>query len=427
MEFLASLVPNWLIEWLRIYALPFFKLQFRVILRALFLGVTDTILFISLPITITIGSQNVWNARYHLTTTQQAQIEHWANTAQMIAYVEDVPPVVPLVLWYKEGGLQALNPDNCEGIMGLYTAVSSGEIPCFSPGEIDAREIIEQLHLGARTFKEHCPEISYTTVNPNVIKRCYLAYNAGPNSRTPPNSSAYVMNGYDDQHQNMIHTDIQGRQYKLTALGAWPTHISMQAQLAQSGKASAPMFILAPAMLAQELIDKVWTSQADRKRPSDVVLTPNATPTMCRASKVFECFITPYTSGDANLHPRLSPLQIGPLQSSALTCGLLPGLDLTPPKQSVVLAPMPGYLTRYTDSKGHLAVQIENAEWTVWITGMRSYTAPEGDLEAGKTIGVIGGADSQTPAIHYTVYDKTNDGFVDGLSFVPATACPASN
>ena len=428
MEWLTQLLPGWLLEWLQIYVAPFFKLQMRALLRALMWGVTETIVFIGLPITLSIGSQAVWNARYQLSMAQQEQVEAWASISRLIAYIEDVPPVVPLVLWFKEGGVSAENPNNCEGIMGLHTAVTTGALPCFPAGPVTPREIAYQLQLGTRTFKEYCPEITYTTTDPTVIKRCYLRYNAGPASQSDPNQSAYVMNGYDAKHQNMILTDVRGQQYRMTALGAWPAHIAIQTQLAQRQQPAAPAALLAPAMLIQEFLDKVWVLREDMPAPTaDVVLDPEAEAQMCRVPEVRDCFIEPHTQGDAALRPAESPLLIAPVESGELACGLLPGVDLIPPKPSVALAPMLGDLTRYADGMGHLAVQIENEEWTVWVTGLRSYIAAQGKIEVGHPIGAIGGAESRTPSVHYAIYDKINAGFVDPLSFVPADMCPPAD
>lgn len=435
MEWITGLLPGWLVEWFRIYIAPFLKVQIRVMARAMLSGITDTLLFISLPLVISFGSQAVWSSRYQLTMTQQTQLERWGSVAQLIAYMEDVPPVVPLVLWYKENGMREENPNNCEGIMGLYSAVTSGALPCFPPGPISASEVARQLRMGTQVFKNYCPDISYTTTDPKLIQKCYLYYNAGPRSRTAPDNSAYVMNGYDAAHQNMILTDIQGRQHRLTALGAWPTHIAMQMQLAQWHTTGMPPAVLAPAMLVQELIDKIWTAteNVEENRPSDVVLdtdntiASDASPVLCRAPIVQECFIEPHSEGDVSLRPNLSPLLITPFAQGELMCGLFPGIDLVPPKASLVLAPMPGTLTRYSDGQGNLTVQIENDEWTLWLIGLRSYTVSEGTIAAGDPIGAVGGAGSQTPGVHYAVYDRISVGFVDALSFVPAADCPPSN
>ena len=256
---LLDLIPNWLIEWSRIYVKPFLETQIRVMFHAILRGALDTILFISLPLTLSAGSQSIWNQRYQFSTVQQERIMEWADISQLIAYQEDIPPIVPLVLWYKEGGLKTENPLNCEGIMGLYSDVQSGKLPCFPAGPASPWEIAYQLRIGARTFKEYCPDISYTTTDPRILKQCYLFYNAGPRARTDPNSSGYVMNGYDSAHQNMMHVDVQGNEYRLKALGAWPTHLAMQAQLMQRDEPAPAQIIRAPVMLARELLAKAET------------------------------------------------------------------------------------------------------------------------------------------------------------------------
>jgi hypothetical protein len=436
MEWITGILPGWFVEWFRLYIVPVLRVQVRVMAKALLAGVTDTLLFITLPLVVSFGSQAIWSNRYQLTMAQQTQMEKWGSTSQIIAYMEDVPPVTPLVLWYKENGMREENPGNCEGIMGLYTAVTSGALPCFPPGPISAGEVARQLRMGVQIFKSYCPEISYTTTDPQLIKKCYLHYNAGPRSRMNPNASAYVMNGYDAAHQNMILTDIHGRQYRLTALGAWPTHIAMQAQFSQRRTAAMPPAVLAPTMLIQEAWDKLWTitEKVKQDRASDVVLEAppvipgeDASPASCRPPIVQDCFIEPHSDGNDSLRPGLSPLLITPFQHGELMCSMFPGVALVVPKASLVLAPMPGYLTRYSDGRGNLTIQIENDEWTLWLIGLRSYTAGEGVVAAGDTIGAVGGAGSQTPGVHYAVYDKIAAGFVDALSFTPATACPATN
>ena len=106
------------------------------------------------------------------------------------------------------------------------------------------------------------------------------------------------------------------------------------------------------------------------------------------------------------------------------TCDLMPGIELVPPEASIVLAPVNGYLSRFSDSHGHLAVKIENEVWIVWITGLRSYVVPAGDVTVGTAIGAASGAGSRTPGIHYAIYDKISAGFVDPLSFIPMDVCP---
>ncbi|MEA3308651.1 MAG: hypothetical protein U9Q70_03955 [Chloroflexota bacterium] len=415
------LIPHWLIEWSRIYAKPFLKVQLGVMFHAILHGVLDTILFISFPLALSVSSQSVWNQRYQFTAVQQERIMEWADISRLIAYQEDIPPIVPLVLWYKEGGLKTENPLNCEGIMGLYSAVQTGELPCFPAGAITSWELAYQLQLGARTFKEYCPTVSYTTTDPRLLKRCYLYYNAGPRTQTNPDSSAYVMNGYDSTHQDMLHVDVQGQEYRLKALGAWPTHLAIQAQLMQRGEPAPAKLVRAPLMLAREMLARAKTkistvkiNESGEARAADT----------CREPVVQECFVLPHPAGEPSLRPHTSPFLETPIQRSNITCDLLPGVDLLPAKTALILAPLPGELTRYTDQYGHLAIQIENEEWTVWLTGLRAYVAREGNIVTGTVIAAVGGEGNQVTLIHYTIYDKIQAGFVDPLSFLPEGSCP---
>ena len=419
MEGLFQLIPAWLQEWIQVYISPAVRLEFRRLLGVLGRGILDTILFLSLPITLSYSSQSVWQTRYTLTVQQQQQVQQWASVANLIAYRVDVPPVVPLVLWYKEAGMRAENPANCEGIMGLYTAIKTGQHPCFPPGPIGARDVAYQLELGTRVFKEYCPQLSYTTTDPELLKRCYLYYNAGPRSRSDPNRSAYVMNGYDSAHQNMIHRDIEGRTYRLEILGAWPVHLAMQAQLAQSGDLPAPPALLAPAMLLQELLDRLWSY----RETAQTVVMPAPTEARCRTPQPGDCFGVPSSAGRPELRPSLSPLRATPMGGS-LVCGLVPGVELMPTGPAIVVAPLDGMLLRYTDQSGKLTVYIENEEWAVWLLGLRSYIAAPGTIAAGDPVGAVSGLGSDWPAVHYAVYDKRQAEFVDPLALMPANSCP---
>lgn len=419
MEALFQLIPAWLHEWIQVYISPTLRLEFRRLLGILGRGILDTILFLSLPLTLSYGSQSVWQTRYTLTTAQQQQAQQWASVANLIAYTEDVPPVVPLVLWYKEAGLRAENPANCEGIMGLYTAVKTGTHPCFPPGRVEPRDVAYQLQLGARVFKDYCPQVKYTTTDSELLKRCYLYYNAGPRSRSDPNRSAYVMNGYDAAHQNMIHTDIEGRAYQLQVLGAWPVQLALQAQLSHSDLLPAPQALLAPAMLLQEGLDRLW-SYRETAQPA---VAPPPPVERCRTPQVGDCFGAPSTGGRPELRPTLNPLRVAPMGGS-LVCGLLPGVELLPSEPSIVVAPLEGTLIRYTDQSGKLTVAIENEEWSVWLLGLRSYLAAPGQVAAGTPVGAVSGLGSDWPAVHYAVYDKRQAGFVDPVGLLPAGACP---
>lgn len=415
-------IPTWLKEWAQIYLVPFFKFEVRKLLLVVLQGALDTVLFLGLPVALSAGAHTVWSSRYQLTPAQQEQVARWASVADLIAYQEDVPPVVPLVLWYKEAGLRAENPNNCEGIMGLYTAVRRGELPCFPPGPISPQEVAYQLRLGARTFKSYCPEIHYTSTDSELLKRCYLRYNAGPRAQGDPNASAYVMNGYDAAHQNMVHRDIHGREYRMQSLGAWPVTLAIQAQL-QLGAWQPyrlPGFVVEPVSLVQEGLDRFWVV----RESSSLTVEPSPTFSPCREAREEACFGLPHADGDPTLRPSVNPLLIAPAQGSALQCGMVPGITLTPPRTSLVVAPMSGTLTRYADTGGRLAVQIENAEWRVWLGGLRSYVAAPGEVSAGQPVGAIGGAESSTPAVYYAVYDRRRGYYVDPVSFLPRGTCP---
>lgn len=407
--------------WFRVYMLPLLQIEARQILLFVLRGAADALLFLGLPILIGVGSASLWNHRFTITPTVQRQVEKWAGISYLVAYQEDVPPAVPLVLWYKEAGLKEENPQNCEGIMGFYSAVRSGELPCFPPGPIPPQDVAYQLRLGAQTFKRYCPEVDFDTHDPALLKRCYLYYNAGPGSRANPDRSAYVMNGYDAAHQNMIHTDVSGRSTRLTALGAWPVHLAIRTQLAQPEREdSDPLVLEAPVRLAQEGVDRIWVNSRSVQAPVDA---PSFVP--CREPRVTSCFVAPRdldaeTSMD---HPHISPTEAQAVVGDEITCDLLPGVDLATEKRSLIVAPMDGMLTQYATVQGFLAVQIENEAWSVWLTGLRSYVTSPGEVTAGKPVGVIGGQGTQTPAVHYAIYDKMKKGYVDPLYYIPASTC----
>jgi hypothetical protein len=422
MEALLGLLPPWLKQWVQVYLVPLLKLQARRLLRATLWGGLETLLFLTIPAALLIGSHAVWSNRYALTVAQQEQVARWASVSASVARLEDVPPVVPLVLWYKERGLQANNPSNCEGIMGLHTAVTSGRAPCFRPGPISTREIVRQLRLGARIFKEHCPEVHYETADPELLKRCYLYYNAGRGSRLDPDRSGYVMNGYDVAHQNMYHVSEQGEVVRLQALGAWPVHLTIQTQLAQTSPARSLSLLRAPNMVLQEIFDRLRTTgMPTGHRTADLASAPR-----CREPLVEGCFSPPHEGSTPLLRPVAGPLLSPVHRASRPVCGSLPGVQLEPSAASVVVAPMPGQLAPYADRWGHLAVRIENQEWIVWLAGLRSYTVSPGPVEVGQPIGAIGGPGSTPSIVHYAVFDKVNNDFVDPVAFLPVENCPLS-
>ncbi len=409
-------LPTWLQEWGRQYLVPLLQVEIRRLLWVLLQGVLETFLLFALPAAAVVGSQKVWEGRYRLTPAQQATVARWAPLADAIARLEDVPPVTPLVLWYKEGGLQAVNPPNCEGIMGLYSAVRTGRLPCFSPGPIDDAEVARQLRLGARIFKEHCPEVHYTTTDPETLKRCYLFYNAGRNTRLNPDQSGYVMNGYDAAHQNMPHRTASGQVVRLQALGAWPVHLAVQAQLAQRSTFGLPSILLPMAQLAQEIRTRVWAWASP-----PLSLTPRpVSGSLCAPPVEDGCFVAAHSGGRSDWRP-VWVLDVPVRRVGEATCDPLPGAAMETERETLLPAPMPGSVARYADQWGDLTLQIENPEWTVWVLGMRSVLASGTEVQAGQPLGMAGG---KGRPFYVVIYDRVRQGFVDPRSFLVQTTCP---
>jgi len=419
---LLARIPPWLKEWARTYLAGAFSGVVADLLRVMIRGSVDALLLLAISLIAVAGSEALWSSRYTLAPAQQEQVSTWAPVSVAVARVEDVPPVTPLVLWYKEASLRTVNPDNCEGIMGLHSAVASGQLPCFTPGPIAPAEVARQLQLGARAFKQHCPEVHFDSVDPRLLKRCYLYYNAGPNVRLDPDRSGYVMNGYDAAHQNMVHRSASGKMVRLEALGAWPVHLATQAQLASPSFVSARPVLLSSGLALQEVWDRLWVLRKDLTPAlSQSVLLPR-----CREPVAQACFIRPHEGGDARLRPALAPL-VSPLaRAGELTCDLTPGMDLGTAGASIVVAPLPGELVRYVDQWGHLTVLVENEEWIVWLSGLRSCTVSPGRVRRGQPIGAIGGAGSAHAVVRYAVFDKMGAGFVDPASLMPEGSCPSS-
>ncbi|MCX8067766.1 MAG: LysM peptidoglycan-binding domain-containing protein [Anaerolineae bacterium] len=416
----AAWIPPWLQEWARQYLVPFLQIQLRHLLWVFLQGVLETFLLFALPTAAVVGSQKVWEGRYRLTPAQQETVARWAQVADAIARLEDVPSVTPLVLWYKENGLRAVNPDNCEGIMGLYSAVRSGRLPCFPPGPIDDAEVARQLRLGARIFKEHCPEVRYSTTDPETLKRCYLYYNAGRNTRLDPDQSGYVMNGYDAAHQNMPHRTASGRVVRLQALGAWPVHLAIQAQLNRNPSPDLPSPFLPVVRLLQEGWDRLWAWAAP---PAWVHPRPAAN-SSCFPRRVGECFVSPHERGQDDLAPVLRP--DAPVRwVGELACGPFPGAAMATERAALLPAPMPGRLARYTDQWGDLTLQIDNDEWTLWVSGLRSAVNERAEVRAGEPLGTIGGGRERP--FYVALYDKVAGGYVDPRPFLAQRPCPETD
>ncbi len=416
MQFWPTWLPPWFKEWVKVYLIPFLQTEARHLLWRLIQGFLDAFLLFIIPTATLVGSEKIWESRYRLTPAQQETVARWAEVSDAVARLEDIPPVTPLVLWYKENGLRAVNPDNCEGIMGLYSAVRSGRLPCFSPGPIDDAEVARQLRIGAAIFKEHCPEVHYTTTNPETLKRCYLYYNAGRHTRLDPDRSGYVMNGYDAAHQNMLHRTASGQVVRLQALGAWPVHLAIQAQLAHHPTFGRPSPFLSVARTFREGVDRIWAWAAP---PGSISPRPVYS-LSCISPKVGECFVGAHDGGQSELRPQISTT--APIQRvGEATCGLFPGAAMATDRLAFLLAPMPGRLARYADQWGDITLQIENNEWIVWVSGLRSGIVATGEVKTGQPIGTVGG---KAGAFYVTIYDKMTGGFVDPRPFLGQSVCP---
>ncbi|MGB9888377.1 MAG: LysM peptidoglycan-binding domain-containing protein [Anaerolineae bacterium] len=416
MDLWLAWLPPWLQEWVRRYLLPILQVEIRHLIWIFIQGVVETFLLFAFPVAAVVGSQKIWESRYRLTPAQQETVARWAPVADAVARLEDVPPVTPLVLWYKEGGLRAVNPDNCEGIMGLYSAVRSGRLPCFPPGPIDDAEVARQLRIGAAIFKQHCPEVHYTTTDPETLKRCYLFYNAGRHTRLNPDQSGYVMNGYDAAHQNMVHRTGSGQVVRLQALGAWPVHLAIQAQLAQQPTLAVPSPFLPLVLTLREWRDRLWAWATARQTLSSLPALPPA----CALPVVGDCFVLPH-QGNLRWYPILAAgVTVSRVGEAA--CGAFPGVAMEVARPVLFPAPMPGRLARYTDQWGHIIVQIENEEWAIWVAGLHSVVASVGEVNRGQPLGSVGG---RTGGVFFvTVYDKIRGGYVDPRAFLVQAVCP---
>lgn len=84
-------IPPWLQEWGRQYLVPWLQVEIHRLLWVLLQGVVETFLLFALPAAAVVGSQKVWESRFHLTPAQQEVVARWAQVADTIARLEDVP------------------------------------------------------------------------------------------------------------------------------------------------------------------------------------------------------------------------------------------------------------------------------------------------------------------------------------------------
>ena len=417
-------LPEWLRTWIRYYLLPALGFESRELLLGALRGVSDMLLLTLLGMGLWAGGRYYMEGQYTLSREVQTTALKWAPVSDYIARKTDIPREVPLVLWFKENSMQAVNPDNCIGIMGAYDLVRSGQRPCFTPGPVSEVEIVEQLTIGAVEFKERCPEVTYFTQDPATLKRCYFAYNAGAAAaeRLDPEQSAYVMNNYDEAHTNMVYSDVELGTVRVTAPGAWPSHLAIQSLiLAQWDRPQQP-FSIALVDLSTRIYD--W-GRALLARSDEVTFSTAVTMAFPeeRPYTPADCLAAPHARGRLSLRPTLNPVTEPPLLTQDVHgCSYgLPGIDISSHNTSAVLqAPMPGQVTTYTDRWYNSTIRIENDEWIVWLLHPRSYFVKEGDVKRGQAVGVMGAIGIATgPHVHYTIFDKVNETFVDPRHFLP--------
>ncbi|MAT97991.1 MAG: hypothetical protein CL608_12670 [Anaerolineaceae bacterium] len=417
-------LPDWFLIWIQNQVIPALGLQPKIIAISVLRGIFDSFLFIMLVTGLLAGGRYYLEGQYALPSNIQETVIKWAPIADHIAREADIPREVPLVLWYKENSMKASNPENCTGIIGAYDLVRSGERPCFTPGPISDLEVSEQLAVAAVEFKQRCPEITYLTHDPNTIKRCYFAYNAGAGaaSRLDANESAYVMNNFDDNYANMIYSDVELGTVAVTSLGAWPTHLAFQSLIVTQMDMEERPLSLSILNISTQIYDlgtQAWREFAGLSTGNgEMMALPNG-----RFLNDASCLDEPHKLGRYSLKPRLNPVSESPILTQDVHgCNYsLPGLDISSSNRSAILqAPMPGNVTTYTDQWYNSTIRIENDEWVVWLLHPRSYFVDEGPVTRGQAVGVMGAVGYATgPHVHYTIYDKVNETFVDPAGFLP--------
>ncbi|MEZ4590585.1 MAG: M23 family metallopeptidase [Chloroflexota bacterium] len=417
-------LPDWFRIWIQNQVLPSLGLQPQIIATSLLRGMLDSFLFVALATGLLAGGRYYLEGQYALPSHIQDTVIKWAPIADHIAREADIPREVPLVLWFKENSMRADNPENCTGIIGAYDLVRSGQRPCFTPGPISDLEVSEQLKIAATEFKIRCPEITYLTQDPEMIKRCYFAYNAGAGaaSRLDANKSAYVMNNYDENYTNMVYSDVELGTVAVTSLGAWPAHLAFQSLIVGQMDVAERPFSLSILNISTQIYDvgaQAWHEFTDTTLYSSELMAVPGT----RSTSDTNCLSEPHKLGRFSLRPRLNPVTESPtLTQDVHGCSYsLPGIDISSSNRSAVLqAPMPGEVTTYTDQWYNSTIRIENDEWIVWLLHPRSYFVEEGAVSRGQAVGVMGAVGYATgPHVHYTIYDKVNETFVDPLEFLP--------
>lgn len=419
-----ALLEKWFIAWVQQQLWPAVSLSKQLAATTFLRGMHDTVLLLLLGLGLLAGSRFYMAGQYDLPGSVQVTAVTWAPIADSIARSVDIPREVPLVLWFKENSMLAVNPDNCTGIIGAYDLVRSGEHPCFTPGPVSEREIQAQLQIGAQEFKKRCPEITYFTQDPKALKRCYFAYNAGTGAaaRLNPDDSAYVMNGYDAAHTNMVYSDIELGTVEMKTLGAWPAHLAFQSVIAGQMDAESRPFSLTLLFVSTQFYD--LSSHFLRELTSGFLGTETsmAFPDY-RMLDDASCLGEAHLLGRPSLRPQLNPVSDSPLLTQDIHgCSYgLPGLDISSSNSTAVLqAPMSGDISTYTDQWFNSTIRIENDEWIVWLLHARTYFVAEGAVKQGQAVGIMGAVGVATgPHVHYTIFDKVNEIFVDPQAFLP--------
>lgn len=418
----ALLFPQWLQEWIRFQLLIKLGLNPQQFLLGMTRGMIDTVLLFLLSMGVLVTGQRYMETQYDLSPDIQATVIKWAPIADQIARDSDIPREVPLVIWFKENAMRAVNPDLCSGIIGAYDLVQSGTRPCFTPGPISDLEVREQLGIGAQEFKKRCPDITYYTQDPEVIKRCYFAYNAGMGAAATldADNSAYVMNNYDDNYRNMVYQDVVLGTVRVTQLGAWPTHLAMQSLITSQLDLSNPTTSIAILDTLTRVYD--WLNFEF----NSVYINSNATLDFPEQRNFWgeNCLVEPSDSILWRLRPNLNPVTEDPILTQDVHgCSYaLPGIDISSRtnRSAVLQAPMPGKVTTFTDQWYNSTIRIENDDWVVLMLHPRSYLVSEGTVSRGQAIGIMGAIGNATgPHVHYTIYDKNRQAFVDPADFLP--------
>lgn len=422
---LIMLLPEWFRLWVRYKLLPFLGIGVQQMTLGAMAGVFDTLLLFFIGFGFLTGGQIYMDGQFALPREVQSTAVKWAPLADRIARDVDIPREVPLVLWWKENAMLAVNPDSCTGIIGAYDLVRSGEHDCFTPGPISDIEVLAQLTIAANEYKKRCPDITYFSQDPEVLKSCYFAYNAGMGAaaRLDANQSAYVMNQYDAAHQDMIYSDVELGTVVVKQLGAWPAHLAMQSVVTSQIDVEKRPFAIALLDISTRTFDwAMYTFNGifDAAFAGDGMALAFAAD---RDLTGESCLGTAHLIGRPSLRPTLNPVSEAPvLTQDVHGCSYgLPGLDISSSNYKAILqAAMPGEVTTFTDKWHNSTVRIENDEWIIWYLHPRSYLVKEGHVKRGQAVAVMGAVGNATGShVHYTIYDKVNKTFVDIRDFIP--------